>query len=52
MERFTKVIPSADDGAVMWCANEVELSSVLEKGDLYRGQVFIAESKKWNRFLH
>ena len=49
--RITEIVPFADDRAVMWCANEVELRSVLEKGDLYRGKVFIATIKKWNRFL-
>ena len=50
--RLAEVVPFADDRAVLWCANEDELKSVLEKGELFRGQVFIAKIKKRNMYMH
>ena len=50
--RLTEVVPFAVDRAVMWCVNEEELRSLLNKGDLFRGRAFIAKVKKWNSVLH
>ena len=49
--RLAKVVPFADDRAVSWCTNEDELKSILEKGDLFRGQMFIAKITKWNMYM-
>ena len=50
--KATEVVPFADDRAVVWCDSEEELKLVLEKGDLYRGRLFIGKIKKWNMHMH
>ena len=48
--RITEVVPFTVDRVVMWCANEEELRSVLEKGDLFRGREFIAKIKNCDTY--
>ena len=50
--RVVEVVPFTDDRVMLWCVNEDELKSVLEKGDLFRGQMFIGKIKKWNMYMH
>lgn len=50
--RIVEVVPIADDRAVLWCENENELKYVLEKGDLFRGRLFIGKIQKWNMHMH
>lgn len=52
LEQKAEVIPIADDRAVSWCVDENELRDVLEKGDLFRGRLFLGRIKKWNMFMH
>ena len=50
--RSIEVVPFADDRVVFGCANEREMTTVLERSDLYKGSDFLAKIKKWNMYLH
>ena len=50
--KVAEVVPFADDRAVVWCDSKEELKSVMEKGDLFRGRLFIGKIKKWDMYMH
>ena len=37
---------------VIWCVNEWEIKTILERSDLYKGREFLAKIMRWNMFLH